>query len=297
MYMDQRSSSLRLAGYDRAWAYTPEEIAEFTNAQHVDDQIGFQFCFLTEEDAVRNMLPPHFEFVAPFLMGYIVEMRRPGYGAPYMESCLGVLAKYNDVVGMHCLALHLHGPGADCGPYLFGHNCTIPKKQAEDITVSRVGNRVNAKIIRHGVAIWDMDLAFDGAYNDEQMGLATLGDGTNIGVPTESVGWYHPYEVIPNEDGSTTITDLKLCGLNISTTLSHIEKGKILRFETASTEDDPLGEIKMLKPFGASWQVTSECIMRSSDIYANLDPEVSLPRLMSYFDVSLMGKNSTLLSV
>ena len=290
-------SPLRLAGYDRTWAYTPEEVAEFTNAQHVDDQIGFQFCFLADEDSVRKMLPPHFGFVAPFLMGYFVEMRRPGFGAPYMESCLAVLAEYNGVVGLHNLALYLHGPGSDCGPYLFGHNCPIPKKQADDITISRVGNQVNAKVIRHGVKIWDMDLEFGGEYNDEEMGLATLGDGTNIGVPMDSVGWYHPYEVIPNEDGTTTITDLKLAGLNISTTLSHIEKGKILKFETASTEDDTFGEIQMLAPFGASWQITSECIMGSSDIYADLDPAVSLPSLMRYYDVSLMGGKSTLLSV
>ena len=77
----------------------------------------------------------------------------------------------------------------------------------------------------------------------------------------------------------------------------HIEKGKILKFETASTEDDTFGEIQMLTPFGASWQITSECIMGSSDIYADLDPAVSLPSLMRYYDVSLMGGKSTLLSV
>ena len=294
MSIDQKNY---LAGYNRSWAYTPEEIAEFTNAQHVDDQIGFQFCFLADEDAVRKMIPPYFGFVAPLLLGYFVEMRRPGFGAPYMESCLAVLAEYNGVVGMHDITLHLHGPGADCGPYLFGHNVSIPKKQADDITIRRFGNQVNARIIRHGVKIWDMDLLFDGEYNDEEKGPSTLGDGSNVGVPTKSVGWYHTYEVIPNEDGSTSITDVRLAGLNISNTFSHFEKGKIVRFETASTENDPLGEVQMLAPIGASWTVTSECIMSSSDVYADLDPEAALPSLMRYYDVSLMGHKSTILSV
>ena len=284
---------LKTTPYERSWAYTKEEVASFMNTPNVADQIGIDFAWRIPEEKVRAILPPHLEYFDNIAVGYLRQLRAAEFASPYNELCIAILAKYGDLIGPYAVTLMLHGPGTECGQICGAELAPIPKKLADDIVIDRFGNEVFAYVIRHGEKIFDIGIDLGKPCNDEQMGPALLGDGSNVGKMTDGVQMYHRHALYQTEDGSVKASHVQLCGLTVSTKVSQFEPGRITKLEVHSTPDDPYGELAMEAPIGADWAITETCIMKEARVLADLDPVATLPYLLPcFYDSALFGKKT-----
>ena len=285
--------SLKRTPCDRPWAYAKEEVASFMNTPNVDDQIGIDFAYRMEEDKVRALLPPHLEYFDNIAVGYLRQLRAAEFASPYNELCIAVLAKHGELIGPYSVTLMLHGPGAECGQICGAELAPIPKKLADDIVIDRFGDKVSAYVIRHGQKIFDIGIDLGNPMNDEQMGPALLGDGSNVGKMTEGVQMYHRHALYQTEEGTVKASNVQLCGMTVSTKVSQFVPGKITKLEFCSTPDDPYEELAMEAPIGADWAITQKCIMQEARVLENLDPDVTLPYLLPcFYDSALFGKRT-----
>ena len=284
---------LKTASYNRPWAYTKEEVASFMNTPDVADQIGIDFAYRIPEEKVRAILPPHLEYFDNIAVGYLRQLRAAEFASPYNELCIAILAKHGDMIGPYAVTLMLHGPGAECGQICGAELAPIPKKLADDIVIDRSGNAVSAYVIRHGKKIFDISIALGKPMNEEQMGPALLGDGSNVGKLTDGVQMYHRHALYQTEEGTTEASHVQLCGLTVSTKVSQFEPGRITKLEVHSSPDDPYDELAMEAPIGADWAITETCIMKEARVLADLDPEATLLYLLPcFYDSALFGKKT-----
>ena len=285
--------SLKRKTCDRPWAYTKDEVASFMNTPNVDDQIGIDFAYRMPEEKVREILPPHLEYFDNITVGYLRQLRAAEFASPYNELCIAILAKHGDVIGPYAVTLMLHGEGAECGQICGAELAPIPKKLADDIVIDRFGDEISAYVERHGERIFEIGIDLSKPYNDEQMGTGILGDGSNVGQMTEGMQMYHRHALYQNEDGTTSASNVQLCGMTVSTKVSQFEAGRITKLEFRSTPDDPYEELAPESTIGADWAITEKCIMQSGTVLDDLDAEATLPYLLAcFYDSALFGKNT-----
>ena len=289
--------SLTRTPCDRSWAYSKEEVASFMNMPNVDDQIGIDFAYRIPEEKVRALLPPHLEYFDNIAVGYLRQLRAAEFASPYNELCIAILARHGEAIGPYAVTLMLHGPGAECGQICGAELAPIPKKLADDIVIDRFGDEVSAYVVRHGQKIFEIGIDLSRPYNDEQMGVGLLGDGSNVGKMTEGMQMYHRHALYQKEDGTTAASNVQLCGMKVSTKVSQFEPGRITRLEFHSTPDDPYEEIVMESPIGADWAITEKCIMQEGTVLEDLDPHAAMPYLLAcFYDSALFGADTVRLT-
>ena len=276
-----------------SFVVSKEDVANFIKVPRVDDQEGIGYAYEMDEETVRKILPPPLEYAGNVVAGYITMIKSPSFGSPYMETCNWVPATYGDTLGYYNISLMLYGPGAQAGMIVGDQAAGIPKKFADNIEVVRTGKNARATIVRHGETIFDLEVLIDGEYNDPETGVAWKGDGTGLGEPSSSWSWYHRYDMLQQEDGTTTFSNVRLLGEWYTRVRTQYEMGKIVNLKVVSTADDPYGELAMVKPIGASWYRDSEGIMEYTKVFAELDAEETMPYLLANrFDRGLMGDKS-----
>ena len=285
--------NLKLTPCDLSWAYTKEEVASFMNTPNVDDQIGIDFAYRIPEEKVRELLPPHLEYFDNIVVGYLRQLRAADFASPYNELCIAVLARHGEIIGPYAVTLMLHGAGAECGQICGAELAPIPKKLADDIVIDRFDNEVYAHVIRHGKKIFEIGIDLAKPYNDEQTGIAILGDGSNVGMTVAGKQMYHRHALYQTEAGSTAASNVQLCGMTVSTKTSTFEPGRITKLVFQSTPDDPYEELAMESLIGADWAITEKCIMQESEVLEDLDPQVAMPYLLAcFYDSALFGKDT-----
>lgn len=276
-----------------SFVVSKDDVANFIKVPRVDDQEGIGYAYEMDEEVVRKILPPPLEYAGSVVAGYLTMIKSPSFGSPYMETCNWVPATYGDTLGYYNISLMLQGPGASAGMIVGDQPCGIPKKFADKIEVTRMGPIARGTIVRHGETIFDIEVLIDGAYNDPAVGVEWMGDGTSLGEPSSAWSWYHRYDMLQQEDGSTAFSNVRLLGEWYTSTTSQYEMGKILSLKVKSTPDDPYEELAMVRPIGASWYRQSEGIMEYTKVFAELDPEETMPYLLANrFDRGLMGDKS-----
>lgn len=278
-----------------SFVVTKEEVKNFVNAPCVSDQEGIMFAYAAPEEVLKSILPPHLELVAPVICGYVVQIKSPNFGAPYMESVIYTVAQHKDIVGGYSLNLMLHGPGAEQGVIVGRDCCGIPKKYADFMELRRMGEQCSAKIIRHGVTLLEIDLDLTGDYNAPVAG-AMIGDPAP-GDVGETCSFFHKYNLTQTAEGNCVFSDVKLVTLDMANTTQMWEKGS-LAIKMTSSPDDPYGELEVVQPLGAAWFKSSDCLMLRTNEITDLDAEATMPYLMTgRYDRSMMGHKGTHLNI
>jgi acetoacetate decarboxylase len=274
--------------FKSSFLVSKDDVKNFNNVPHCDMMEGITFSYTIPEEVARKILPPPLELVSPMITGYVVQIKEPSFGGPYMESSVGIPAKYGDISGAYSLSLMLTGPGAQCGLIVGDQGCGIPKKIADEIEVRRQANRVYAKVVRHGTILLELEADLDGE--------VVLGDVNQMNGRYGS--FYHKYDMIQTEQGNTVFSNLRLVSEYVSIAQKSSQSGRLLSLKVQSTPDDPYGELAMVEPVSAQWIEWPVVIMEHAKVLAQLDVDEVMPYLMSgRFDRSMMGYKSTYFNV
>lgn len=272
------------------------DLKNFMLIPKINQQEGIRFAYETNADTLPNIVPPNLEVIAPYVCGYVCQIKEPSFGGPYMESCLYLLVKVKgtDMIGAYPMSLMLSGPGAESGLLLGRDGFAIPKKFADHMDVRHNGEYVSAKIIRHGVTLLELEAKLDGQFNTS-LGSVFVGS-PKLGEATPARCFYFKYDVNQTEKGNCEFSNVKLISNIMSTTTTEFVKGK-LSLKLTSSPDDPYGELEFIRPVGAAYYKYSDAVMASSMDIMNVDAEEYMPYLLSArYDRGLFGDDVTYLS-
>lgn len=271
-----------------SFVVSKEDVKNFGMKPTLKNMSGIFYLYATTEEAVKNVLPPPLEFVAPAVIGYFVGFSHTTFGGPYTEFMIGTPASYKGQIGVYPLSLMLAGHGAEMAVKA-GTNCVgFPKKIADDMQISRNGNEVNTKLVRHGVTIFECTVNIDGSYNtpDAEAILA-------INQPGDVVpgGYYiHHLNYMQTEQGNMEFKDVDLAMLLTEHTVKTFEPGKLADVKVRSSADDAYGEMVVAAPMAACYFETDGITMKATKHLESLNPEEALPYLMTArFDRGMMG--------
>ncbi|WP_101772256.1 acetoacetate decarboxylase family protein [Peptostreptococcus faecalis] len=270
-----------------------KDVKNFVNVPRLYGQKGIYFTYSAPPEVINKLIPPPLQATAPVIVGYIVQFTGTTFGGPYMESLLATPCTYNGESGAYAYNLMLYGHGAEGGTIVGSNCCGIPKKTASFMEVNRVGDRVTAKIERHGVTLLDCEIEL-GKYNTA-VASSYLGDPAP-GSINPGVNFFHTFNMIQTENGNTEFSDVNLVKLITESKCKTWEPGN-LTIRTRSSEDDPFGELAVLQPMGAAFFENEYIEMSKTVKLESLDANIVMPYLMTgRYDRSMMGYPSAYLT-
>ncbi|MCI1986141.1 MAG: acetoacetate decarboxylase family protein [Lactobacillus sp.] len=234
-----------------SYKVSEENVKDFLNLPSMNDQGGISFAYATDPAKLASLIPAPLKLVAPIVVGYVVYMGKPTFGAPYLEQTLYALVSYKDkMMGAYPFELLLSGPGAEAGLVAGREGAGIPKKLADDIQLRRTGNQAHAEVVRHGKTLlsldWEAGEINDPSFMEQFAAMLPL----NQEVQTNS--FFFNYDLQQDDAGANHFTNVELVATQMKSFTDSLEPGK-LSLKLDSTEDDPLGELPVLKPLGAAW--------------------------------------------
>ena len=268
-----------------------DDVKHFMNEAAMNNQEGV-FLYAIADPGIKKLVPPPLKLVdpkKPMIYLYIVNIREPSFGPWYMEGGIGVIAKYEDTVGLYFFNLQLCGPNALMGAFSGREASGLPKKLCDDIVVERVGDWGHCYIERGGVRLVDVELEI-GSYNVSDLVLGTEG-ASDIpeGIVLEGGCLLHRCSI--GAEGFDTLD------------LSYYDS--VMKYDTwepatakmtlQSSIDDPYGEIKIDSILGAGWATCDNWVRGNTVLYTY--PKDTIDETMRYllagrFDRSTMVKHS-----
>lgn len=256
-----------------------EDIKNFLKLPSMNNQEGIAFAYLTDQATLEELIPEPLKLVAPIVAGYVVHMGNPSFGDPYLEESLFAFVSYKDkMVGAYPISLLLHGPGAENGVLAGREGAGIPKKLADSIDLRRSDKTASAVVMRHGKKLLDVTWTA-GEVNEPAM-LAKVGGQFKPGVEAEMNSFFYKYVINQHSDGTNHFSDVHLLDTQLKSLIDSVEMGS-LSIDLESSEDDPFGELKVLKPLGAGWFHMKTSTMFNTLDLAEVDADKTIPKLLS----------------
>ena len=256
---------------------TEEQMKGFLKDGAMNSQEGI-FLYGITDPSVKKLLPPPLELADPtnpLFYLYIVNIREPTFAPWYLEGGIGVLAKYDDKVGVYFFNLMLSGPGALMGAFIGREGSGLPKKLCERIVVERTGDYGRCYIERKGVRLVDVEFEI-GSYNepDLRMGMENCADIAGGYLSDGGGCLLHKYRI--DESG---VTDMDLIFYNSPTRYYSWEQASAT-VKLASSIDDPYGEVPLVSVLGAAWSVSDNWVKESPILYRY--PQDTVAETMRY---------------
>ena len=266
----------------RSFAYRPE----FRNIE------GLSFCYEADPEQIKRVLPPCLSYADPIVRGHIADVRDPKTGAAFMGLALYVTAEHEGIIQPYVLSTLVSGPGAENAMIVSGRIGAIPVKIADEILCHRQGNRVYARAIRHGEAIFEIETSVTGNYNEPAV-KQVLNSSVDIEICEEQ--WGRKFRLVWGEDegygpeGVTHFADTRLCSVSTACVKTSHEPAEIRGVSAVSTPDDPYGVLKMVRPLGAAWECIRSFTLLGTRVVETIDPDENMPYFMvGRFDRSMM---------
>ncbi len=246
-----------------------EKIAGFMKEGAMNSQEGI-FLYGITDPKVKDLLPPPLELVDPanpMFYVYIVNIREPTFAPWYMEGGIGLLAKYQDRVGVYFLSLQLSGPGALMGAFSGRESSGLPKKLCERIVVERVDDSAHCFIERKGVRLIDVELEI-GKYNSPDFHTEAEACMTQKEPLVTGGGCLlHKYRI-----GMDGFKGMEL--------LYYDSPSRYYSWEPASATirlqssiDDPWAEVPVVRSLGAGWAKSDNWVNSLTTLYKYKDGE------------------------
>lgn len=269
-----------------------DDVKNFLNSPSMNDQEGIGFAYATDEAVLAKLIPAPLKLMAPVVCGYVVHMGKPSFGGPYLEQSLFALVSYKDkMMGAYPLSLLLHGPGAESGVIAGREGAGIPKKLADAIELRRNDNSATATVARHGKTLlnvqWDA-----GELNDPSI-MKQFAGQLALNKEAEMNSFFFKYDIDQHEDGTNHFSNVELVATQLRSLADQVEPGK-LSIELQSTDDDPFGELKVLKPLGAAWFHFDTSVMYNTLKLEQVDATTTMPKLLTgHYDRSFFNPKAT----
>jgi hypothetical protein len=272
---------------NKATFQIPKEAAKLNPSAVMGDQEGIYFTFMSDIGTIASIVPPPLEPAMPLVSGYIVEIRKPAFSAPYREAMLGVYVRYKDTVGMYPVSFLLSGEGAEMATYLGREKTGLPKKlctNPEDIRIQKEDGRMRGIVERKGVRLMDVSLKL-GAYNNP-----STGDIYSNPVPGKKTGgtsFYLKTPIEPDEKGIAGFTNVSLISNEAEYTYHSWEPGSV-SIRLWSSKEDAWGQLPVLENMGGAF-ANDDLEMKELFVVDKPDPDVVMPYLLSArFDKSAL---------
>ncbi|AVK61566.1 acetoacetate decarboxylase [Lactobacillus sp. CBA3605] len=269
-----------------------DDMKNFLNLPSMNDQAGIGFAYATDETLLKKLIPAPLKLLAPVVCGYVVHMGKPTFSAPYLEQSLFALVSYKDkMMGAYPISLLLHGPGAESGVIAGREGAGIPKKLADAIELRRNDNSATATVKRHGKTLLDVSWTA-GELNDPSI-MQQFAGQLALGKEAEMNSFFYTYDLDQHPDGSNHFTNVELVATQLRSLADQVEPGN-LTITMNSTDDDPFGELKVLKPLGAAWFHFDTSVMFNTLKLETVDADVTMPKLLtSRYDRTFFNPKAT----
>jgi hypothetical protein len=250
-------------------------------------QEGIFVAWETDYDALRRVVPPCFEVPGNVVCSYIICMPDNNITQEYNEAALQIPVIYNGVPGIWFRSHFLAGPGAPMGCFIGRELGGFSKKVAEDMTIRRAGDMVNAYFIKDGEKILDIHAKLNGQYNTE--------DGANLfarnATLEKNMGtmFFIKFELEEYEDGH--------CGFEHGRIVSNYADTQYTSWEPAtvtvdlkSTPNAPWAELEVKRVLGGGYGMF-QCIDSSCKVEGLVDAKELEPYMMvSHYDRGIYGE-------
>ncbi|MCX2455920.1 acetoacetate decarboxylase family protein [Lacticaseibacillus nasuensis] len=254
-------------------------VKQFLDNPSMNDQGGLAFAYGTDPAALAKLVPAPLKLAAPVVVGYVVKMNKPNFGPAYLEQTLYALVSYKDkLMGAYPFELLLAGPGAEAGMVAGREGAGIPKKLADDIQLTRDGNTAHASVTRHGTKV--LDLNWTAGDINEPSFLPQFAQMMPLNQAVEMNSFFINYDLEQAQDGSNHFINTSLVATQMTSFTDQLEPGK-LDLTLASSIDDPLNELPVLKPLGAGWYHFKTSVMHNTLHLEDLDPAKAAPYLLT----------------
>jgi acetoacetate decarboxylase len=269
-----------------------EDVKNFLKSPSMNDQEGIGFAYATDEAILKKLIPAPLQLMAPVVCGYVVHMGKPTFGAPYLEQSLFALVSYQGkMMGAYPLELLLHGPGAEAGLTAGREGAGIPKKLADNIELRRNDNSASAVVDRHGKRLLDLSW-IAGELNDPSI-MKQFAGQLALNKEAEMSSFFFNYDLDQHEDGTNHFTNVELVSTQMRNLADRVEPGS-LAIKVDSTDDDPFGELPVLKPLGAAWFHFATSTMYNTLKLESVDADKMAPYLITgHYDRGVINPAAT----
>ncbi|MBQ1332188.1 MAG: acetoacetate decarboxylase family protein [Lachnospiraceae bacterium] len=275
----------------------PAVLKEFLKGGvRLTEEEGIWLTWESRPELVKAALPPVLDYVDPYVGVYIMRNGRSTAGPAFMEAGLTLTASYPGKVGMYAPAFLMYGPGAEAetitGREIYG----ISKKYAEDIAITKTGDRVTAHIVRGGRVIFECDCRL-GAYNDEAAGMQVYGLPKK-GDTEEGSAFFFTYEAHQKPDRDAEFTAVHLNDtVSITTHTEDWQPGSIELIDMEESVNDPWSYFEVVRYIGCGY-AHEELHIINQIMHRNVgDPYENMTKLMcGKFDMSAFGLETRFLN-
>jgi acetoacetate decarboxylase len=223
--------------------------------------------FKTDPAVIKRIIPPPLEPTPDALgMAYVAEFLEPNFIAPYNEAALSVQVQYNNERGSYCLAMPVNNDLAmAAGREMYG----FPKKIADSITLTRNGNAVHGKCIRHGVPIIEITATMQAPFPES----------------FTATPWFL-IKAFPGLDGISVDDHPRLIRLLNTIDYGPIEIGPG-ELHLNKSFDDPLYEIPVIEVTTAAYTTKTDIWLKPAEILTELNPQDCYSYFFTRYDWDL----------
>ncbi len=254
---------------------------------------GAEMLFLfweTKPEIIKTILPPPLEPInIPMIIAFVANYPQATQGQPYLESALMIRCKYDKIPGNYYLAMHVDDDRALIG----GREvCGFPKKMAK-LQLKKVGNKIEVISERLGTinlqakveigksfaSVAELlpkinDPEFRKTQNDPEFLKKVVDVKYLPSKKRGSIAYNFKYFPAPTRDSFDY--NPRLVRQETKANIKSFSVGKILDIKLGSSSHDPWGEIEIVKPLGALFNI-SDNIMLPGNVVAEVDPQEFLP--------------------
>lgn len=227
---------------------THEEVEHFkTNVNWMNDCEGVYAAWATDPAALANVLPKPLKPAFPVIISYVIEAPNNNFSVPYREIALMTPVMKGDKPGLYTIAMMLDG--SDNAVAMGRDVLSIPKKNADAITVKRDGDKIKACGTRMGIDVIQIEATI-GDFNDP-MGAQLFGS-RKAGEVAESMSYFYKFKIDQNAKGECIINDVNILDCHMQTKYQSWENAAV-NVKLTTSESDPWAELPCLKPLGGGW--------------------------------------------
>lgn len=266
---------------------TPEEFAllmqEYPKANNLE---GLYVAWLTKPEIVAKVIPSHLQMVLPVVSAYIINVQEANFAQRYLEACLAIPVTYNGVMGNYVVSMQLSGPGAQMASFTGREGLGTPKKIAEDIKITRVGDYVKTYVERDGIRIIELEAEI-GQYNTPE--AKEIFGEVAPGSQVERFAYFYKFDLDQDEEGRRNFSNTKL--------IQHTTRTFYKEWEPATAKvtllpsiNDPWAELEVVQVLGAGYS-RNDLHMVSSKIVYRPEALDAIPYLLAgRFDAGVLRK-------
>jgi acetoacetate decarboxylase len=231
----------------------------------------------TKPEIVERLLPPPLKPTErPLVLAFVANYPRTNFGMTYLESGLFLMAKYDGVPGVYCLAMPVTNDMAMAGGReVFGY----PKKMA-NVELKRNGDNIVGWVERHGIRIFEVRAKLSGKLNTDDA-LEILSESANPGADSTAVSYN--FKCFPAPEGGSFDYNPRLVRGEVKISQTSIEMGEAEVIMKPS-DYDPWSEVEIVKLLGAIYTVGNNSMLRGQ-VVAEADPVTYAPYAFLKWDM------------